>query len=97
MQADPPRPTETLPLPALGVTELEALVDATRAIAEVLDLDPVLQLIVDRVRTLVGARTPPLGIADAAGGSSGSSRAGIEPEDAGRHRRPTSRATGCSG
>jgi signal transduction histidine kinase len=67
MQADPPRPTETLPLPALGVTELEALVDATRAIAEVLDLDPVLQIIVDRVRTMVGAGYAALGLPDASG------------------------------
>jgi signal transduction histidine kinase len=67
MQADPPRPTETQAPPALGVDELQALVEATRAIAEVLDLDPVLQLIVDRVRTLVGAEYAALGLPDASG------------------------------
>lgn len=46
---------------------IEALDAATRAITEVLDLDTVLQLIVDRVRTLVDARYAALGIADARG------------------------------
>jgi len=62
MQTDPAVQPRTAPHPALGVEELEALVDATRAIAEVLDLEPVLQLIVDRVRTLVGAQYAALGI-----------------------------------
>lgn len=43
---------------------LEALDGATRAIAGVLALDRVLQLIVDRVRDLVGARYAALGIVD---------------------------------
>lgn len=43
---------------------LEALDEATRSIAEVLDVDTVLQLIVDRVRRLVGARYAALGIVD---------------------------------
>jgi signal transduction histidine kinase len=51
----------------LGVAELEALVEATRAIAEVLDVDSVLQLIVESVRNLVGAEYAALGIVDANG------------------------------
>ena len=49
---------------ALAVETVEALDEATRAIAEVLDLETVLQLIVDRVRTLVDARYAALGIVD---------------------------------
>jgi signal transduction histidine kinase len=45
------------------VDAIEALDDATRAIAEVLDLESVLQLIVDRVRTLVDADYAALGVA----------------------------------
>jgi two-component system, NarL family, sensor histidine kinase DevS len=52
---------------ALAVDTVEALDAATRAITEVLDLEAVLQLIVDRVRDLVDARYAALGIADAAG------------------------------
>lgn len=47
----------------LAADAIEALDDATRAIAEVLDLESVLQLIVDRVRTLVDAEYAALGIA----------------------------------
>ena len=50
---------QTLPAGAL-----EALDEATRAIAGVLDLDDVLQLIVDRVAGLVDARYAALGIVD---------------------------------
>jgi signal transduction histidine kinase len=46
---------------------LEALDTATRAIAGVLDIERVLQLIVDRVRDLVGARYAALGIVVADG------------------------------
>jgi signal transduction histidine kinase len=46
---------------------LYALDEATRAIAGELDLDRVLQLMVDSVRDLVGARYAALGIADASG------------------------------
>jgi signal transduction histidine kinase len=53
--------------PTLGVVELEALVEATRAIAEVLDVETVLQLIVESVRDLVGAEYAALGIVDANG------------------------------
>ncbi len=61
-----PRPPQA-DAPTLGVDELEALVDATREIAEVLDLEAVLQLIVDRVRALVGADYAALGIASSTG------------------------------
>ena len=67
MPADP-RPTEIPPAPTpLTVDQLEALVDATREIAAILELDPVLQLIVDRVRGLVGAEYAALGIVGSAG------------------------------
>jgi signal transduction histidine kinase len=49
------------------VDRLAALDDATRAIAGVLDLDRVLQLIVDHVRELSGARYAALGIFDERG------------------------------
>jgi signal transduction histidine kinase len=51
----------------LGVTELEALVESTRAIAEVLDVETVLKLIVESVRDLVGAEYAALGIVDGIG------------------------------
>ena len=51
----------------LAVETVEALDEATRAIAEVLDLEVVLQLIVDRVLGLVDARYAALGIVDAQG------------------------------
>jgi signal transduction histidine kinase len=57
----PPEPT------ALSVDELEALVDATREIAAILDLEPVLQLIVDRARGLIGSEYAALGIAGETG------------------------------
>ncbi len=46
---------------------LAALEAATRAVAAELDIDRVLQLIVDRVRDLIGARYAALGIADGRG------------------------------
>jgi signal transduction histidine kinase len=49
------------------VERLAALDDATRAIAGILNLDRVLQLIVDRVRDLAGARYAALGIFDERG------------------------------
>jgi len=67
MPSQPAIPAESLAPSTLGVAELEALVEATRAIAEVLDLEPVLQLIVDRVRVLVGADYAALGIVNAGG------------------------------
>ena len=59
---------------------LEALDDATRAIAGVLDLDDVLQLIVDRVADLVDARYAALGIVDRFGSIERFLTFGIAPE-----------------
>jgi len=83
---------------------LEALDDATRAIVGELRLDRVLQLIVDRLRGLVGAQYAALGITDArgrietfiTGGISAEERARIGPPPEGhgmlgliiRERRP---------
>ena len=53
-----------MPNPSLAAEALEALDDATRAIAEVQDLDAALQLIVDRVRVLVDAEYAALGISE---------------------------------
>lgn len=61
----PARPTR--PDPILAEDAIEALDAATRAIAEILDLEAVLQVIVERVRDLVDARYAALGIADASG------------------------------
>jgi two-component system, NarL family, sensor histidine kinase DevS len=58
---------------------VEALDDATRGIAEVLDVDTVLQLIVDRVRTLVGAQYAALGIVDDVGAIERFITSGITP------------------
>ena len=60
---------------------LEALDAATRAIAGVLELDTVLQLIVDRVCELAGARYAALGIVDRFGGIERFITMGISPED----------------
>lgn len=66
--AAPARPPDDLdPGRSLATGTIEALDAATRAITEVLDLETVLQLIVDRVRDLVDARYAALGIADANG------------------------------
>lgn len=51
----------------LAIETIEALDEATRAIAEVLDLETVLQLIVDRVAELAEARYAALGIAGSNG------------------------------
>jgi signal transduction histidine kinase len=51
-----------IPNPSLAADALEALDDATRAIAEVQDLEAALELIVDRVRVLVDAEYAALGI-----------------------------------
>jgi signal transduction histidine kinase len=53
--------------PAAGVGAFEALDAATRAIAGVLDVEAVLQVIVDQVRPLVDAQYAALGIVDADG------------------------------
>jgi Signal transduction histidine kinase len=80
MQSQPAVPAESFTRPALGVVELEALVEATRAIAEVLDLEPVLQLIVDRVRVLVGAEYAALGIVHVGGHIERFLTSGIDPD-----------------
>ena len=59
-------PADTADL-ARSLAALDAFFEATRAIASVLSIDRVLQLIVDRVRELVGARYAALGIVDAEG------------------------------
>src|SRR5919199_3608043 len=59
-RARPARTASDQPVPA--VDALAALDEATRAIAGILDVDRVLQLIVDRVRELIGSRYAALGI-----------------------------------
>ncbi len=59
---------------------LAALEAATRAVAAELDIDRVLQLIVDRVRDLIGARYAALGIADQRGRFERFITSGISPE-----------------
>jgi two-component system, NarL family, sensor histidine kinase DevS len=59
---------------------LAALEAATRAVAAELDIDRVLQLIVDRVRELIGARYAALGIADPRGRMERFITSGISPE-----------------
>ncbi len=61
-----------------GLAVLEA---ATRAVAVELDVDRVLQLVVDRVRDLVGARFAALGVADGRGRIERFLTSGITPED----------------
>lgn len=60
---------------------IEALDAATRAIAEELSVEGVLQLIVDRVRPLVGARYAALGIVDPLGRIERFITAGISQEE----------------
>ena len=70
------------PSPAtLAPDAIEALDDATRAIAEVKDLEAALQLIVDRVRTLVDARYAALGIAGPDGSIQRFITAGLTPAE----------------
>jgi signal transduction histidine kinase len=84
-------PSSSPPLSDLEA-RLAAFDEATRAIASVLDLERVLQLIVDRVRELADARYAALGIFDAQGvierfitsGISTSERAAIGPLPRGR-------------
>src|SRR5215204_3586894 len=64
---------------AFPVDALEALDAATRAIAGVLDLDAVLQLIVERVCALADARYAALGIVDEFGGIERFITVGITP------------------
>jgi signal transduction histidine kinase len=59
---------------------LEALDAATIAISQELSLEPVLQLIVDSVRPLVGARYAALGIVDSEGRMQRFITSGLDPE-----------------
>lgn len=70
--------------PSLGVAEFEALVEATRAIAEVLDVEAVLRLIVESVRDLVGAEYAALGIVDSTGRIERFITVGVTPEERAR-------------
>jgi signal transduction histidine kinase len=69
---------------AFPVDALEALDAATRAIAGVLELDAVLQLIVDRVCELAEARYAALGIVDRYGGIERFITVGVSPEERAR-------------
>ena len=79
------------------VDALEALDAATRAIAGVLDLDAVLQLIVERVCALADARYAALGIVDEFGGIERFITVGITPEQRALLGPPPHAGTGCSG
>ena len=72
---DPPVPPSDSP----DVAALAAVDDAARAIAGVLGIEEVLQLIVDRVRVLVNARYAALGIVRSDGRIERFITAGIEP------------------
>jgi signal transduction histidine kinase len=69
---------------SLGVAEFEALVEATRAIAEVLDIETVLKLIVESVRNLVRAEYAALGIVDPTGHIERFITVGVSPEERAR-------------
>jgi len=74
----------SVPNPSLAAEALEALDEATRAIAEVQDLEAALQLIVDRVRDLVDAEYAALGIAEPDGRIERFITSGISPEQRAR-------------
>lgn len=74
-----PTTSARLPAPAL-----EALMEATRAIAEVLDVETVLQLIVDRVRELMTAEYAALGIVTADGAIERFITSGVTDEERAR-------------
>jgi len=77
-------PDRTATAPVLAIRELEALVEATRAIAEVLDVEAVLQLIVESVRDLVRAEYAALGIVDTGGRIERFITVGVSPEERAR-------------
>lgn len=64
---DPAKAPGSRATPTQADKRLAALDAATRAIAGLLEIDAVLELIVERVRDLVGARYAALGIVDGAG------------------------------
>ena len=76
----PARSATGIPDRALALETINALDAATQAITEVLDLETVLQLIVDRVAGLVGARYAALGISDAHGRLQRFITTGLTPE-----------------
>ena len=76
---------------------IDAFDVATRAIAGLQSVDEVLQVIVDQVRPLVGARYAALGIVGADGVIERFITSGIDAGHARPDRRPASRATGSSG
>jgi Rrf2 family protein len=78
----PPAPTGRAP--ERTTAQLSALDEAVRGIGGVLDLDRVLQLIVDRVRGLVGAEYAAIGIVDAAGAIERFITSGIDAEQRAR-------------
>jgi signal transduction histidine kinase len=81
MPNDAPLTRDHIGDPTLTVGDLEALVEATREIAEILDLESVLQLIADRVRALVGSRYAALALADGNGAIDRFITSGISGEE----------------
>ncbi len=79
---------------ALGV--IDAFDAATRAIAGLLSVDDALQVIVDQVRPLVGARYAALGIVGTDGLIERFITSGITHEDARCRSGHSRRATDCS-
>ncbi len=67
--------------PGAAADTVLALDAATRGIAGVLEIDAVLQLIVERVRALVGSRYAAIGIVDRSGTIERFITVGIDPED----------------
>ena len=76
---------------------LEALSDAVGAVAGELDVETVLQLIVDRVRSLVGAHYAALGIVDEQRRIERFITSGISAEQRTASRAAAARAMGSSG
>ena len=75
---------------------IDAFDAATRAIAELQSVDDVLQVIVDQVRPLVGARYAALGIVDADGVIERFITVGHQPRDPSRGSARCRAATACS-
>ena len=69
---------------------------ATRAIAGLGSVEEVLQVIVDQIRPLVGARYAALGIVDASGVIEAFITSGLGPRDTGADRRPCRAVTASS-
>jgi signal transduction histidine kinase len=84
MPAKSAAPDRESSAPALDVGELEALVEATRSIAEVLDVETVLRLIVESVRNMVDAEYAALGIVDPDGRIERFITVGVSPDERAR-------------